>query len=424
MNPENASNLPAIVWDAGIVIAATIMALAVIAGYLIYLFILQKKFFEACREEKQMGLYFQSPAGLPNGTIRSILALVIVTISILLIVPMAFAENLQFPESLAAVLGTVLGFYFGSRTGTKEQEKVLGDQMKTIQGERDRVVHDKEQSEALTLITRIGKGIALSRAVIDLLPEKQRASGRRIIDKLENGMDTAKTLLGTGSMEAARNKAAEVFDLFREANPAREIVAKAIPAFSRVLGGVLPPVAIITAVAGIGVKLSGVAYQKWKARILHLPFQPSLLPLEVVDANTGLVVFLNSPRFKEAFLPELQTNDRDFVQSAVHEFLRTEETESLWKRYRKRFDSREDFEAGLDEFRRSAAALELGQEIDPEWTADVGGIEKLTAAIDRLHADDAARASLDELVMVVEGLHRKGEPVQSIFSKVLKEVTP
>lgn len=404
-----------------VIISATALVLAVIAGYLLYLFILQRKFFEACREEKQLGLYFQSPAGLPHGTVRSVLAMIILSVSILLIVPIAFFKNLEFPEALSALLGTVIGFYFGSRAGTKEQERVLGDRMQALQKERDTVVEKKNESETRALLKKIGKGIALSRAVVDILPEKQRASGREVVDKLGKGLETVQELLDTGSSEAALDRAAEVFESFKETNPVRELVAKAISAFSSALGGLLPPATVITALVGVGMKLSGVVYQKWKARILHLPLSPSILPLEVVDAGTGLVVFLNSPAFKEAFSRELQNNDRAFMKSAVHDFLKIEETESLWEQYRDRFDSQEAFENGLEEFRRAAVSLELGRSIDPEWAAPAGGFDKLTAAVDRLHANEAARASLDELVMVAEGLQRKGEPVESVFDKVLKE---
>ncbi len=65
---------------------------------------------------------------------------------------------------------------------------------------------------------------------------------------------------------------------------------------------------MISALAGVSTKLAGVAYQKWKASILHLPFSPAVIPLDVVDANTGFVLFLNSPIFKKAFVRELEGN--------------------------------------------------------------------------------------------------------------------
>ena len=85
----------------------------------------------------------------------------------------------------------------------------------------------------------------------------------------------------------------------------------------------------------MGANLTGIAYQKWKARILYLPFSPAALPPASIDANTGFVLFLKSPTLKEAFRPELEANDR--------------------------FESRAAFEKGVDEFRRAVADLELDE---------------------------------------------------------------
>ena len=116
------------------------------------------------------------------------------------------------------------------------------------------------------------------------------------------------------------------------------------------------------------------------------------------------------------------------MKSAVEEFLRQENMETLWTKYQNRFESREQLEAGLEEFRQAAANLELKKAIDsapglPAELAEVGGPDSLLSHLDGLYADSDARADLDALVTVVEGLQQNGEPVQSIFEKVQKEVS-
>ncbi|MBI1925580.1 hypothetical protein HYR99_15170 [Candidatus Poribacteria bacterium] len=458
ITPSNASKAGGNQSDGGRTawaISTIALLLAILAGFLGYMFILQKRFFDGCKEKEQMALFFQSPAGLPVGTVRSMLALLIVIISLYFIVLQAF-RGLPFPDTLTAILGAVIGFYFGSRSAAKGQEEGLSEQVEQLQTERDEVVAERdgaiaernqavtERDEAATareeavtekatnqteaMLKKVQKGIALTKTATAILPENMRNKYGDVIDKLEQGANIVEALSQSGNVTEAVTKATEVFELFKTSNPVRDIVVKASQSFGQVLGGAVPPLAIIGTVIGVSTKLAGVAYQKWKARILHLPFSPAVIPLEVVDANTGFVLFLKSAIFKTAFTQELEENDRDFMKSAVENFLKQENTESLWTQYGKRFESREQFEEGLEEFRRAAADLELKKSIDavpglPAEVGAVGGYDPLLSSLDRIHTDANATADLDALVTVVEGLQRNGEPVQSIFNKIREEVS-
>lgn len=94
-----------------------LMAVIVIA-FLLYLKHLQKTYLETCTQEKQLALFFQSPAGLPEGTIRGVIAMLIVTASMLFLA----LPNNQFPDVLVGILGTIIGFYFGARGQNRDSE--------------------------------------------------------------------------------------------------------------------------------------------------------------------------------------------------------------------------------------------------------------------------------------------------------------
>ena len=258
-------------------------------------------------------------------------------------------SNFEFPDALTGVLGAVIGFYFGSRSSSRGEE-ALSNQVKQLQAdrsqfvaernqavgerdkavtkrnrvtaereqavtERDKAIAEREQAIAEkdtgqtdTLLKKVQKGINLTKTVATLLPKNVRNKYDDLIDKLEQGVKTVEDLKKSNVTEAAA-KAAEAFGLFKTSNPVRDIVEKASKSFGRVLGSAVPSFAIISAVVGVSAKLVGVVYQKWKARILHLPFSPAVVPLEVVDANTGFSLFLQSPIFKSAFIKELEEND-------------------------------------------------------------------------------------------------------------------
>ena len=402
-------------------IGGTIAFLAItVGGLLWYMSVLQKQFYQGCKEEKLLTIFFQSPAGLPVGTVRTVIALLLITFSLFFIVLSAFLK-FPFPEALTALLGTVIGFYFGSRSGAGAQDEVLQNQVKELAKERDEVVKEKETDQADTLLKKVGKGIAMSKLVVDLLPEPMRKKYAATIGKLEQGVTMVESLK-VGNVAEAAKKAGEVLGLFKTDNPVKDIVANAVRVFGQVLGGTVPQLALIGAIVAIVTKVVGVNYQKWKARILHLPFSPAVLPLEVVDANTGFSLLLQSPIFKGAFKSKLDQNDRPFMEAAIREFLREDNIEKVWERYTDRFESRQQFEDGLEEFRRAAATAELRQVIDPAILAEVGGYERFLTAVDRLHENAEAKAALDAVVLVAEGLHRNNEPVQSIFDKVREEL--
>lgn len=388
----------------------------IIGGFLVYMTILQKRFFEGCKEEKQLTIFFQSSFGLPEGTIRAVIALIIIIASLALVVLSFFGvTGEKFPEVLGGILGTVIGFYFGSKVTSKDEAaRVQIDELKT---QRDDVQTAKDSTESETLLGKIKKGLALSKTVSVLLPEDARKKYDGLISNLEQGATVVEGLTKDGDLQRAIAKGQELFDLFKKENPVRDTFTKALQSFGGLLGGSVPALMVITTVVGVGVKLIGVAYEKWRTRILNAPFSPSVTPLEVVDANTGFLLLRMSPEFKSVFTPELEGNDRAFMEFALSLF-RQDDVEPFWSKYKDRFESRAQFEEGLKEFHQAAVDLEL----DPALFAQAGGVRPFMDSVKKINQDPEAQANLHALVTVVEGLQQKGEPVLSIFEKVQKEV--
>ena len=402
------------------IVIVSLLLVGTLLGLLWYLYRLRDQFFAACKEAEDLALFASHPMGLPAGSVRSTLALVIVVISVGYII-----INRDIPNALTAVLGTVLGFYFGTRSvsGRTQADEVLENEVERLKTSRNEVVETQQKTQVGEMVERIGKGIAMTKTVTAVLPKNLREKYEGLIDKMEQGAETVKDLAGAGSLSVALERANAIFDLFKSENPVKERVEKAMGSFGRVLGTAVPSLGLITGIVKVGANLTGMAYQKWKARILHLPFSPAVLPPALIDANTGFVLLLKSPILKEAFRPELEANDRPFMEEAATAFLQEESMDQLWTTYKDRFESRAAFEEGVEAFRRAAADMELEQVIEAEQLAEVGGYESLVSTVDRLHADDEARADLDALVTVFEGLQRNGEPVLSILEKVKKEVT-
>lgn len=432
------------------IIGTIIFLLVVIVGFLLYMYTLQKRFFEACMADDHLALFFQSPAGLPAGTVRSVLALIIVTISLYFITLAVFGVTEgRSPEMLTGILGAVIGFYFGGRSASRGEEKVLSNKVKEVRTEqntvikerdaavkereaavqereaavqeRDQATKEKDTSQAEALLSKVQKVTGLAKMVSAILPTDLKSKFDDVTNKLEQGVNIIENLSKIGDVAGVVTKGTEVFDLFKGDNPVRSIIEQATRSFGKVLGGAVPPLALISTIVGVTTTLAGGAYARWKARILNLPFSPTVAPLKLVDADTGQLLIIQSTILKAAFLQKIKEDDRPFMAGVYKDFI-TQEKSELWKKYGEYFDSQEDFENGVEGFRREAANLELPSEIEPTLLKEVGNYDSLMTSIDKIQQDDKAGGDLDLLMEVVEGLQKENQPVRDIFDKVRKEI--
>src|SRR5262245_1948057 len=187
-------------------VAIFILIVLTIVGFLWYLFITQRRFFLACQEQKDLALFANTPAGLPVGTIRSVLALSIVLTGLFLLT-LTFFSSRPAPEALTAILGTVLGFYFGSRTATHEGDEGASGRVKQIEAERDQAIKEKDSGQAGSMIRKVEKGITLAKTVTAVLPGSMQEKYADVVGKMEQGLDVAKTLASGGNVAEAAAKA-------------------------------------------------------------------------------------------------------------------------------------------------------------------------------------------------------------------------
>jgi hypothetical protein len=358
-------------WAAMAIALGSVLVAA--SAALAYLWLLQQRFLAACREAGEITIFALQPAGVPSGTVRSLIALLVIFASIGF-AAFTLIQGKPFPEIMSAVLGTVLGFYFGSRTAHGgEGHEVL---------ERIDASHRLRDHAA-----RLRAGLAL--------PER----------------------LGG---EVGREAPAAPLPEERIARPIGLALARATRSFA-VPGMSLPPRAIAGAVAAIASRLTGAAYERWVARVLHAPWNAALLPPQPFDPEAVIELVGRSPIFARAFAPEVAAADRLFLRRLVERALAEGSAEELWAETR--FLDRAAFAAGLAELRRAALEREVVQDLGGREIAGIGRIERLLAAIDRLHADPAAQRDLDALVLIADGLKRGGIAPAAAFEAALDQMT-
>ncbi|WP_026600706.1 hypothetical protein [Methylomonas sp. 11b] len=396
-----------------------ILAIVVLA-FLLYLRHLQKTFLETCTREKQLALFFQSPAGLPEGTIRGVIAMLIVTASMLFLA----LPNNQFPDVLGGILGTIIGFYFGARGQNRDSESAALQQAHEATTQRDEAVSQQQQSKTGSMLETVSTGIDMARTVAGLLPKDIGGKYVDLANKVEKGVNVAKGLMGEGKIEDALHAVTDTQTALDQDGPLTDIVGSAVKTFGATLGTFMPPAALIAAVVAGTVKLTGIYYQKWKARILHMPISPAAgLTLEPVDDNTGFMLLRQSPLFRNAF--QAQMENPKFLKEAVNDFIGNADSADLFEKYAELggFQTLEQFEEGLDEFHRTAADRELKSLIlarDPAMFGSTGGYESVLQAVDKLHQNPDALKDLDSLIVVTEKLQAEDKPVAGMITKILE----
>jgi hypothetical protein len=274
-------------------------------------------------------------------------------------------------------------------------------------------------------IERIEEALDMAKAAAIFLPGDVGSVAAQVAYRAEAGVDVYKKATEGGVGSAVTAATDELLGAGAQESPLRSIVTKSLASFAPVLGTASPPLALILALGTVGAKLGKDAYEKWKTRILQLPYSSATaIPLDVIDANTGFSLIQQSPIFADAF--ESAMADRKFLKDAAIEFTQQQDVDNLWLKYQRRgqFNSRQDFEEGLAEFRRTAADAHLQTIVDPEWLSEAGGYQQVLSDVDALRDDPAARADLDELVTTVEKLQGENQPVLDMLADVRKEKSP
>jgi hypothetical protein len=256
----------------------------------------------------------------------------------------------------------------------------------------------------------------------DFLPESLRGSATTVIGKVQGGLQVVEGLQASGNMGEAVEKAIGLAQEVSKGGGIAVLLAKATGSFGVALGGAVPPLSLAISVATIATRLSGAAYERWIARVMAAPYTPALFPPTVIDANTGLVLLRKSPRLAAAFAPEIQRGDRAFILEFVQLALSEAGSEAVRDQHLERFATLQEIDEALDQFQQAAIELEVSKDLTNEMAADVGGVEPLMRAIDRINVNPEARADMDALVLMVDKLQQAGQPVEKLVREAQQEV--
>jgi hypothetical protein len=399
--------------------------LLMIVGVFFLLYILQKRFLDVCKETNNLQLYTQTPFGVPAGTIRSILALSIVFASICYIaITVLYSETTTFPEVMGGILGSVLGFYFGSRGSVGRANEDVLQQLNKTSRDRDDAVNNLNKGKLSTVIAQAKAGVAAVKAIRKVLPEQEVKKLNSIINAVNIGINAAEGLAGSGKTAEAIAEIGKSVEKLKENNPMQTVLSSAVGSFGSILSTAFPPLAIATIVIGIGSKLAGAAYQRWVARVLAAPYTPELFPPTVIDSAVAMSIARSSPIFSRAFDKEIKAGNLEYIRNLVRQALSDTADKSFWSKpdIANRFTDLAELDEGIKQIQLAAMTEEVLKDIDPAEMEPVGGTDQFMEAIDKINANENAQKDLDSLVLMMNELKKENQPVQQIFSEALDSV--
>ena len=406
--------------NADLALVAVVIGIVVLIGIAVFvqILVLQRRFFSACKESGDLELYSQSPFGVPAGTIRSILAMTIVFAS-LAYVSLSMLGEFKFPEIMGGILGTVLGFYFGTRSSAG----VARDKSVAAELQREKAVEAVNENKLTGLMNKAREGVGIAKILARVLPGSVGAKLGEVAVLADKSLAVAGGLAGAGQTGEALAEVGKAVSVLQQDSPVRTVLKSAMGSFGKVAGAV-PALAIVAVVITIGARLTGAAYARWKSRVLDAPYTPELFPATVIDAAVAISIVRRAPVFTEAFATELQDGNRKYLRDLVRDALRDDARAALWARddVAGRFEDLQQLEVGIEQVQRAAMTGEVLKDVAPEWVAPAGGSSQLFAAIDSINGDEDAQRDLDTIVLMASRLAGEGQPVERIFKDAIEEV--
>jgi hypothetical protein len=401
--------------------------------------------------------YNDLPLGVPRGTVRAVLAVILVFGSVVfLAVSMLGTESgvvYKFPEALTGILGAILGFYFGKGSSGEDSQAVSAvaaasaDARAAVGTAADaraqadaarRQAADAQQSlgavqaqhDALAghqldhIRTGLQAGADIGRVVASSLPGSFGTEVGAAADALAQ---TAATVadLSTGDLGGAVQKATQLAQQAASNMPVVQVLAKAAPMIASALGGAIPPVALIAALVSGGSLLSAAAYNRWIARVMDAPYTPEQFSPTVFDSNAARSLIAGVPVLMRVFGQKI-ASDTALALKIVRLALSEDGDTAL-------LDACKDDFAGLDQPTIAQAVRDLQKAaLDTVLVRDlpagagnaVGGAPAMLHALDLIRADRGASAGLDAVYATVQAVRTAGRNPATEFAKAAAVLAP
>ncbi len=466
---------------------AMLLLVAAIASYIAWLLhTMRVMLADANVSKDKLDLFTQLPGGLPEGTVRAVLSLVVVIGGILGLV---FAGHIGFDktDAVTGIISSIVTFYFTTRlasgsdgagavardairqsvqagaradqadilrkdaeTQLQAAKDDLGAQLQTATATTASLTGQAQQAVASTdALGRARDLIETARIAATvaggIVPSLAAGGGvQKVLDRAEQGLTAAQHAIDSKDPAAVADAATFALQVVKDVtgadHPATQIIGDAIAGFRGGLGasallGLGGPVGLIAAV-GLGafqaLQKGNEYFERWKARVLDRPYTSNLFPPGPIDGAVALSALEAAPIFTRALLDPVPADQRRARAVEIATAARQDLAAARQALYvPEHFASADEFEAGLQEFRRALLDGLLGPldsatiDISPALkTAGSVGQQALRDVMGQISHDQAASKGLDSVVLMLTSLATRPDMTQDRMAALLGVLLP
>lgn len=408
----------------GTVILVSFGLVAVVTLILFFYMVRLRDQLADSNEPETRRLFPHMALGLPDGSIRAGLAILIVLGSLLSLMGAVFPElSIKAPEALTGVFGTILGFYFGRGGGAESAEanralqtaatagaKVEQAQQQAQQAQQqaqqvEKELVDSQQKRAASAGANAPGLLTAATALLDTLPAPLKTG-------FGDALATARKTIEDAQASRDLEKVTAAMDSFKTSGPVAGLVAD----LGSALGSLVPAgttVAALRALADTTARLQPIVAQRWTARLMNMPYRHDLFT-PAIDVNyarallakvanaPGLLEFLkaNRPNATADGFPPL--NEVEFVKLALSEPA-ADTIASLWAKT----PPPDGWQDTIATLQRRALEMQLEKDIPPDLMQAYGGFTAFFTSLDAVQANENGMRALDAFVSLV-GAARAG----------------
>jgi hypothetical protein len=414
------------------VIAAAMLILAVVAVALyFYISALRDKVAEfAATDEQSRKLFLQMGLGVPDGTIRSALAVMIVLGALLALIAAIGKELLGFavPEALTGVFGTILGFYFG-RSGSVEASQATSAMANAAQmasAANDKVAEAKEESAAAKAsaqtvaraasearLKAVGARIGpLAQAVDEIVAF---APLSLLGDSVTRWRQLRETLTSAASSNSLEQLEPALEQLGKQ-GPVATLLAQVTPALAPLVQPGQSAADALRMMMELNLALAPEVAQRWALRVLGLPFQPQLIDAVIDDEHAAALI--KDSVVASRILAAFQGRDDRVPMSATHlvKAVLSDDAVATLTEELVGIVPASDVAALVEQLQKAAVEQQLQHDLPPERVVPFGGLNKLLAAIDQVRTTEEGQQALDIVLGIVRRARSAGVPLSDLFS--------
>lgn len=414
---------------------ANLVALLVFAvgiGFAAFLWWLASRSFALLRDPAttpaQIAALRDLPMGLPEGTVRALLALIVGIIGLpLLLFSQALALNDAVAGYVNGIIAGVFGYYFGARSTTPDTQvtRRLTEALATEQRQNQALREAPDPARVDGLAAQLERQLGVARTILTQLgpalpPGTIPPQAATLVEAAERALGAART---TGNATEAGLQAA-LGALIGSAGPFAALLRAAAPALPLAAGGPLGAAALVL---GVGWNLGAGAWRRFRARLLEAPLDPALFEPGAITPASAELRLAQAPIFARLFTPRLE--EPGFLATLLDHCLRPDAAALLWARY-PGFANPEEAAQGLAEFRAALLDEAVARDVTPETLAQAAArlaeaAPALRAAPDAtllapVAAPPEARAALEGLTLLLAQLRESDtDPLP-----LLAEITP